>query len=605
MLTLTHSPFLKALGWCLLNSLWQFGILWLVFTISLHTRKKLSPALKHGLALVLMSVGFLWFATGLSYHYFVYSDTLSFVTSVYNLSGITFYPVMYSSIKTFLENSLSYFSILYLLIVAGFFVRFFRFFFYSHTVQTRRLSKVKPELRLYVQKMVQHLNISRKVQVWISEYIDTPMVIGLIKPIILVPIACINQLSTKQLEAILLHELVHIRRNDYLVNLYTATIEMLFFFNPFARLLVKSIKQEREKSCDDWVLQFRFDPYQYASALLSLEQSRSASFSLAIAAAGENKNLLLHRVERIMGIKKAHPESGFKIIAYFVTIGLLGFIALVNPGNLVVENSEKNFTKKIPAPEFNSAFKQIPFNDVVASSYRKTLKIQDRKTTREIPAANTAIKKNDPEEDLLALPVSTDDDNKNQMPLPALLQSIINENRDFSIKEKDPELPEAATENEFPFVPNSSFSYYNSTDDSTIIKLKSKLYNEQAVNQSLIQAQKAIEKLDWNRIAKLQKLSKASILQLQKQLQQSLHNLNWSQIYKETMDSLNKEATKNMRSSLKQEYDKMNNYKNLQQQYETIKTELQQQQEKYKKGVEKELKEIEKQVQKKKVIVYI
>jgi beta-lactamase regulating signal transducer with metallopeptidase domain/flavin-binding protein dodecin len=604
MLTLTHSPFLKTLGWCLLNSLWQFGILWLVFTIFLHSRKKISPALKHGLALVLMSVGFIWFASGLSYHYFVYSDTLSFVTSANNLSGNTFYPVMYRNIKTFLENNLSYFSILYLLIVAGFFVRFFRFFFYSHTVQIRRLSKVKPELRLYVQKMVQHLNISHKVQVWISEYIDTPMVIGCIKPIILVPIACINQLSTKQLEAILLHELVHIRRNDYLVNLYTSTIEMLFFFNPFARLLVTSIKQEREKSCDDWVLQFRFDPYQYASALLSLEQSRSASYSLAIAAAGENKNLLLQRVERIMGIKKAHPESGFNLIAYFVMIGFLGFIALVNPGNLVVENSEKNISKKIPAPQFNSPFKQFPFNYVVASSPRKTGIIQYSKTTKEIPAANAAVENNDPEEDLLALPVSTDD-NKNQMPLQALLQSINNENRDFSIKEKNPELPEVATENEFPFVPNSSFSYYNNTDDSTIIKLKSKLYNEQAVNQSLAQAQKAIEKLDWNRIAKLQKLSKASILQLQKQLQLSLQNLNWSQIYKETMDSVNKEATKNMRSSLKQEYDKMNNYKNLQQQYETIKTELQQQQEKYKNGVEKELNEIEKQVQKKKVIVYI
>ena len=65
-----------------------------------------------------------------------------------------------------------------------------------------------------VQQLAEQLEIKRKVQVWVSRYIDTPMIIGFLKPTILIPLASINQLSVKQLEAILLHELAHIKRND-------------------------------------------------------------------------------------------------------------------------------------------------------------------------------------------------------------------------------------------------------------------------------------------------------------------------------------------------------------------------------------------------------
>jgi len=125
------------------------------------------------------------------------------------------------------------------------------------------------------------------------------------------------------------------------------------------------------------------------------------------------------------------------------------------------------------------------------------------------------------------------------------------------------------------------------------------------VKQSLAQAQKAIEQLDWNKIARLQKLSKTAILSLKNELTQSLHNINWEEIYKQSLDSIQKETTNQMRSSLKLEYEKVNNYKALQQQYEAIKTELLKQQDSFKKSMQTELKEIETQVQKKKVIVHI
>jgi len=603
MQTLTDSPFLKALGWTLLNSLWQFGILWLVFQTFLYNGKKCSPGLKHGFALLLMFAGFACFAAGLSFQYLAHSTVQGTVTTGYSFTGNNFYFFVYRNIKSLLENTLSYFSTLYLLIVIGFFIRFFRFFFYSYTVTTRGLSKMKADLRLYIQQLVQQLDISRQVQVWISELVDTPMVIGFIKPIILIPVACINHLSTQQLEAILLHELAHIKRNDYLVNLFIATIEILFFFNPFARLLIRCIKQEREISCDDLVLQYRFDPYQYASALLSLEQNRLATFSLAIAAAGVDKHLLLKRVQRIMGIYKPGPASGFRLTVYFVTIGLLAFIAFVNPLNVVIENFEKTCAAaEMPAPQLTNAYPRLADNTVEAPS-NKPGKMRSR-NNRVAIAANAPIEKNSTDDNIFAIPVSTDLNENKAMPQLALLQSVTTDNKDFSIKENEPELPKAATDVGYPFVPNSSYSFFN-TEDSALIKYKAEKYKDQTVNESLVQARKAIQKLDWDKIARHQKLSKTSVLKLKKELGQSLSSLDWPSIFKETMDSMNSVSTKNMRFSLKKEYEKMNNYKALQQQFETIKNQLQQRQEIYIKGIEIELNEIDKQVKKKKVIIYI
>src|SRR5205085_9561758 len=142
--------------------------------------------------------------------------------------------------------------------------------------------------------------IRKPIKVWMSAIVDTPMTIGFLKPVILMPIAALNGLSVQQVEAILLHELSHIRRNDYFVNLIIASVDILLFFNPFSKLFVRSIRKEREHSCDDLVMQFEYNAHAYASALLSIEQRRVKKLSLAMAAIGKSNQLLLDRVKRIL-----------------------------------------------------------------------------------------------------------------------------------------------------------------------------------------------------------------------------------------------------------------------------------------------------------------
>ena len=106
--------------------------------------------------------------------------------------------------------------------------------------------------------------------------IDVPCMTGFVKPLILLPVSLSTHLSACEVESILLHELAHIKRNDYLVNLLQQVISVMLFFNPFNRLINRIISQERENSCDDLVVEKTGKPLIYAQALLKLETAKAA-----------------------------------------------------------------------------------------------------------------------------------------------------------------------------------------------------------------------------------------------------------------------------------------------------------------------------------------
>ena len=122
-------------------------------------------------------------------------------------------------------------------------------------VQLRGLRKqgtIIPEMQLtdLVTLLQQQFGITRPVQLFLSTRINVPMMLGTLKPIILLPVATINHLTTEQVEAILLHELAHIKRHDYLLNIFQTVAETVLFFNPFVWLLSGIIRREREHCCD-------------------------------------------------------------------------------------------------------------------------------------------------------------------------------------------------------------------------------------------------------------------------------------------------------------------------------------------------------------------
>src|SRR5579871_4214197 len=299
MQMLAQSAFLKALGWSLLNSLWQMSFLWLVYFVINFSSKKITANAKHNLAVVLLCAGFGWFLFSFLNYYIQSENGVSFFT--FSVMGDGNLPaIFFNNVKIFVEQALPYLTCVYLVVLAFQLSQYSKDYLASKRLMNDGLHKINADLRLFSQEIAYRLGINKKVKIYLSSLVDSPMTLGFFKYIILIPLATINNLSTQQAEAILLHELAHIKRNDYFLNLLVTVTGILFFFNPFAKLLIRNIRKETENSCDDLVMQFRYDPHSYASALLSLEKMRN-HHQLAMAANGRNNHLLLARVKRIQG----------------------------------------------------------------------------------------------------------------------------------------------------------------------------------------------------------------------------------------------------------------------------------------------------------------
>jgi len=149
-----------------------------------------------------------------------------------------------------------------------------------------------------------------------SALTDVPVVIGVLRPAILVPLGMLAGLPPSQVEAILLHELAHIRRFDYLVNLVQTVVESLLFYHPAVWWVSHVIREEREKCCDDAVVASQPDAREYAAALLALEQWRGREPALA-ATGGD----LVRRIRRILNQPEDRRGAGTAVVAMALLLG--------------------------------------------------------------------------------------------------------------------------------------------------------------------------------------------------------------------------------------------------------------------------------------------
>ena len=167
------------------------------------------------------------------------------------------------------------------------------------------------------------LGIHRTVKLLNSVHVQGPIVIGWFKPAILLPVGCMTGLSTLQIEAVLAHELAHIRRHDYLVNLLQSAVEVVLFYHPAIWWVSKEICREREHCCDDLAVAICGDRLAYAKALSSLEARRNSVPAGALAATGGAFKM---RITRLLGLHQpvVFSSSAVAILLMFVitTAGL-------------------------------------------------------------------------------------------------------------------------------------------------------------------------------------------------------------------------------------------------------------------------------------------
>jgi beta-lactamase regulating signal transducer with metallopeptidase domain len=169
------------------------------------------------------------------------------------------------------------------------------------------------------------LDLRREVRLLESARSQVPMVVGWWRPVILLPATALTGLPSDQLALILGHELAHIRRHDYLVNLVQSVIETLLFFHPAIWWISARIREERENCCDDRAVELCGDRLDYARALAALEAMRVGSWSLAPSARG---GTLLARIQRLMGVAPVEPPPA-RGLAGTLALMILAFLDLV------------------------------------------------------------------------------------------------------------------------------------------------------------------------------------------------------------------------------------------------------------------------------------
>jgi len=150
-----------------------------------------------------------------------------------------------------------------------------------------------------VQELAIRLRIKIRIGLLESELVKAPMVVGFLKPVILIPLGLLSQIPPDQVEAVLLHELAHVRRKDYFVNIIQSFTEMIFFFNPGVRWVSSLIRDEREHCCDDMAIVQTKNKQQFVEALVAFQEHYNTGLRPAMGFPGRGGSLL-DRARRII-----------------------------------------------------------------------------------------------------------------------------------------------------------------------------------------------------------------------------------------------------------------------------------------------------------------
>lgn len=356
---LQNSSLVENLAWTLLHSVWQIGFMAFCLFLSLRFIAKSNANLRYFVSVSALSLALLLpIATFISQFSFQtnnqqiisvktskqiqrkqlenseeYSLTGKLVSDTTNTKTTSSASIWQNSLSTTFSTHSSFLVAFWLIGILLFSLRFIGGFWQLHLYKTRQVSELNFDWQVRFAELCGKLNVNQCVEILQSNLVTSPMVIGWLKPVILVPASVFLQMDIRQLETIIAHELLHIKRFDFLINFAQSFVEILFFYHPCIWWISTKIRQERECACDDAVLQILENAqFTYANALANLESFRSmAKHNEPQILVAANGGKLMNRIERIVK-KETKNKNRFQnslwsaslasmlILAFFATI---------------------------------------------------------------------------------------------------------------------------------------------------------------------------------------------------------------------------------------------------------------------------------------------
>jgi beta-lactamase regulating signal transducer with metallopeptidase domain len=364
---LFETNIIDAIGWTLFHILWQGFLLAILLGLILKIFKNKSSQIRYALSLIS-----LLFVVGLSIYNFTNNyqkeplpESKNSITlnssNQNNVQVIDFSNSSESLLKTSLFNKIEqklskidrFFPIIVKLWMIGVFFFILKFIFsylYTNRLRRTQTSDISDDWLKHFYKIESKLNIKRKIRYIESKLVKAPLMLGYLKPVVVFPIGLLTGIPTNQIEAIISHELAHIRRNDYIINVLQTIIETVFFFHPAVWYISSQIRKERENCCDDIALTVCEGSIIYAKALVSVQELSLGRQYSAVAFSGKNKKHLLNRIKRMIMKPKIKSNFTDKIIAAILIVSAITALSFTyaTETNDVVE--KMNFPTKIEKP---------------------------------------------------------------------------------------------------------------------------------------------------------------------------------------------------------------------------------------------------------------
>ncbi|MBC8486470.1 MAG: M56 family metallopeptidase [Bacteroidetes bacterium] len=350
---------INATGWTLFHSIWQIGVVAVFLKLVLLLLKKKSSDLRYSLSAISLFVIIICSSVTFSKHYL--DESINQETSdnvlisnfniqntpgqsgdfLYNKKGNTT-PALNYKFFNIINSNLNLIVGLWLLGITFFFLRFAGSYWYIQRLRTFNNFPVNKKWQSIVIRISQKFKIKQRIKVAESAIVKIPIVIGYFKPIILLPVGLVSSLPYDQVEAVITHELAHIKRKDYLINIIKSLMEAVFFYHPAFWWISSVMNTERENCCDDMTIKASGNTESLRNALINLYEYNQESIKIA-AALFKNNYQLLKRVKRMKTTNQTN--HGIKGIMAGLVILLAGLIIITTnsafsprPSDLPVEN---------------------------------------------------------------------------------------------------------------------------------------------------------------------------------------------------------------------------------------------------------------------------
>lgn len=316
-------PWADRLGWTLLHFLWQGAAIALLYALVRSLAITRSPQTRYALAC--LSLAAMTLAPLATWLWISPAAPPSAGAATTGIAPPLLGPAAASAVASPWEQAIPWIVIAWFTGAAAFSVRLAGGWFSATRLRAAGACPAPPNWQRTLGRLSARMRVTRAVRLLVSTLVDTPTVVGWLRPVILIPAGLLAGLPPDQVEALLLHELAHIRRHDFLVNFLQGVAESVLFYHPAVWWISRQIRIEREHCCDDLAAAASGSVLTYARALAELETARPAHRQTVLAASGGS---LAARIRRLIHPAPPHYSVSSAWVLNAVLLSAVGGLAI-------------------------------------------------------------------------------------------------------------------------------------------------------------------------------------------------------------------------------------------------------------------------------------